>query len=187
MATAAETTQTAAEVSAQQDAPLVFTGPKKNFVTGVSFTAAGLMAFSMGLTHTFFVEATAWTFLIWGVLFIYSDLLQMNETYTLTDETLTISNAFRFWGLTRVWPWADISRMDAVVKRNDPKAEDVKIQVYYTPADQPGVFNRADMAYNPDLVGAILERANLKPQKDNVFTDVNAIPQDNPGTYQWMA
>lgn len=182
MATAAEATQTET-----QDAPLVFTGPKKNFVTGVAFTATGLMAFSMGLTHTFFVEATAWTFLIWGLLFVYSDLLQMNETYTLTEESLTISNPARFWGLKRVWSWADIKRVDAVIKRNDPVAEDVKVHVYYTPADQPGVFNRADVAYNPELLQAILDHAGLKAAKGSSFSDLNSIPQEQPGTYQWTA
>lgn len=164
---------------------LVFNGPKKNLVIGVAMTAAGLMAFSMGMTDTFFIEAMAWTFLIWGVLMVYSNLLEMNETYTLTDENLTVTNPLRFWGAKRIWAWKYVSRVDAIIKRNDPTAEDVKIHVFYTPPQQPGVFNRAGVAFNPALIKAIVSRASLKVEKGSAFANLDVIPQDNPGMYSW--
>jgi len=164
---------------------LVFHGPKKNLVTGVAMTAAGLMAFSMGMTDTFFIEAMAWTFLIWGVLMAYSNLLEMNETYTLTDGSLTITNPLRFWGAKRTWLWKYVSRVDAIIKRNDPTAEDVKIHVFYTPPQQPGVFHRADVAFNPELIKAIVSRASLKIEKGSAFANLDVIPQNSPGVYSW--
>ena len=179
------TATTQSPVDSTSQSPLVFSGPKKNLVTGVGMAAAGLMAFSMGMTETFFIEAMAWTFLIFGGLIIYSNLLERSETYTLTDEGLTISNPMRFWGSKRVWEWKHINRMDLVVKRNDPVAEDVKAFVFYTPPTQPGVLNRVDLAFNPGLLKAIASRANLKPEKGSAFAALDVIPQDNPGTYSW--
>ena len=183
MATATDATQS--PVNSTGAYALVFVGPKKNLVIGVAMTAAGLMAFSMGMTETFFIEAMAWTFLIWGVLMLYSNLLEMNETYTLTDESLTVTNPLRFWGMKRAWSWANIRRMDTVIKRNDPIAEDVKVHVFYTPADQPGVLNRVDMAFEPELIKAIVSRAKIKVEKGSPFADISVIPQDSPGTYIW--
>ncbi|MBP7960477.1 MAG: hypothetical protein KBG20_21550 [Caldilineaceae bacterium] len=162
-----------------------FSGPKKNLVTGVAMTAAGLMAFNMGMTETFFIEAMAWTFLIWGVLMVYSNLLEMNETYTLTDEALTVTNPMRFWGAKRTWQWKHINRMDLTIKRNDPSADDVKVFVFYTPPTQPGVLNRVDLAYNAELLKALTSRANLKAEKGSAFANLDVIPQDSPGVYSW--
>ena len=181
MATA--TTQPSSDSISPAD--LTFSGPKKNLVTGVAMTAAGLMAFNMGMTETFFVDATAWTFLIWGVLMVYSNLLEMNETYTLTDKELIVTNPLRFWGSKRVWQWKHINRMDLTVKRNDPIADDVKVFVFYTPPTQPGVLNRIDLAFNADLLKGIASRANLKAEKGSAFASLDTIPQDSPGTYSW--
>ncbi len=183
MATATDATQS--PVESTSPSALVFSGPKKNLVTGVAMAAAGLMAFSMGMTETFFIEAMAWTFLIWGALMIYSNMLEMNETYTLTDESLTISNPFRFWGGKRVWAWKHVSRVDALIKRNDPTAEDVKVHVFYTPPAQPGVLNRVDVAFNAELIKAIVSRAKIKAEKGSPFVNLDVIPQDKPGTYSW--
>jgi hypothetical protein len=181
MATA--TTQSPAEST--NSSALVFSGPKKNLVTGVAMAAAGLMAFNMGMTETFFIEAMAWTFLIWGALMIYSNLLEMNETYTLTDEALTVTNPIRFWGPKRTWLWKHINRMDLTIKRNDPTADDVKVFLFYTPPTQPGVLNRVDLAFNPELLKALASHAGLKAEKGSAFASLDAIPQDNPGTYTW--
>ncbi len=180
---AAATTQSPAESTSPS--ALVFSGPKKNLVTGVAMGAAGLMAFNMGMTDTFFIEAMAWTFLIWGVLMIYSNLLEMNETYTLTDEALTVTNPMRFWGAKRTWEWKHINRMDLTVKRNDPSADDVEVFVFYTPPTQPGVLSRVDLAFNTDLLKGIASRAKLKPEKGSAFASLDEIPQDSPGTYTW--
>ena len=45
---------------------IVFQGSAKNMAVAVAMFATGGLAFSMDLTHTFFANATAWTFVIWA-------------------------------------------------------------------------------------------------------------------------
>ena len=71
---------------------MIYTGSSNNLVPGVALLFGGILAFSMGMTDVFFAEATAWTFAIWGVLMIYSGLLEINETYEVTDDALIVRN-----------------------------------------------------------------------------------------------
>lgn len=180
-------TVTASEIDAiHLDAsgdPIVFPGPRKNFLAAVALTAAGGLAFSMGLTITFFAEATAWVFLSWGILLFYSNLLEMNETYIIDAQGLTIFNPFRLWRVKQVWPWAAVNRVDAVVRRVDPNLEGVQMQVYCASQDplDPGATLRSDTAYRPELAALIVEKAGLK----GGLEDFAAVPDVHPATYTW--
>ena len=54
---------------------IVFYGQRRNMAMGVAMLGGGAAAFVAGLTSTFFAEAIAWTFVLWGVFFLYGDLL----------------------------------------------------------------------------------------------------------------
>jgi hypothetical protein len=162
---------------------LVFEGTQRNLVVGLAMLATGALAFSMDLTHTFFAEAMAWTFVLWGVLFLYGNLLDIYQTYEVTDEALIIKNPLRPWGATKVWDWAHLHRMDVVVKRAEAELDDAVMQIYYTPEGEI-VIEREDRAYNPELARLIIERAGLKPTAPENPKDLVQLP---PGkrTYFW--
>lgn len=162
---------------------IVFRGSPRNMIVGITLLLAGAAAFVMGMTDVFFAEAMAWTFVIWGVLFLFGDLSDYTSTWTLTPEALEIRSALRFWQRNKVWDWANINRFDLIVKRNEPKAEDIEMQVYFTP---PGdsVLEREDRIYSPQLARLILERSGLKPTHANNPVNLEAIPAVK-GQYVW--
>ena len=146
------------------------------------FATAGL-AFSMDLTHTYFAEATAWTFVIWGALLLYGALIDVYQSYTVTDEALIIQNPVRFLQATKVWDWANVQRMDVVVKRADAEYQDAIIQVHYQEAGEL-VIEREDRVYDPELARLIIERAGLSPSGDTL-EDLTHLPQQR-ATYSWQ-
>ena len=184
MADTATTTTTPAAEVAPAKSPLIFSGTSKNLVPGAAFLFAGLMAFSMGMTDVFFAEAIAWTFAIWGALFIFSDLRDINETYEVTDDALIIRNVLRIWAPRKTWDWGHITRLDVVVKRPDAREQDVIMQIYYTPEGEIAM-EREDRAYNPVLAAIVTERAGLKPADKNTPKDVTRIPRNNKTTFTW--
>jgi hypothetical protein len=162
---------------------LVFTGTQRNLATGFAMLAAAGLAFSMNLTDVFFAEATAWTFVLWGALFIYIGLMDIYQTYEVTDEGLVIRNPMRPWAATKLYDWGHLHRLDIVVKRVDADYEDAEIQAYYTPEGEIAI-EREDRAYDPELARLIIERADLKPTDPNNPKDLTKLPKGKT-TYIW--
>ncbi|MEZ4618451.1 MAG: hypothetical protein R2867_23455 [Caldilineaceae bacterium] len=162
---------------------IVFQGRAKNLAVAVAMFAAAALAFSMNLTHTFFAEATAWTFVIWGALLLFGGLIDIYQAYEVTDEALIVRNPVRFLQATKVWKWQNIQRMDVVVKRADAEYQDALLQIHY---QEPGeiVIEREDRAYDPELARLIIEHANLSPANDNKLTDLTTLPQIKT-SYTW--
>jgi hypothetical protein len=178
-----ETTATTATTGAPAEQKLVFTGTQRNLALGVAMFAAAVLAFSMKLTDVFFAEATAWTFAIWGALFIYIGLMDIYQTYEVTDEGLVIRNPMRPWAATKLFDWAHLHRLDIVVKRVDAAYEDAEIQVYYTPEGEIAI-EREDRAYDPELARLIIDRANLLPTNPDNPTDLTKLPKGK-ATHIW--
>lgn len=165
------------------DNKIVFQGTSTNMVVGIAFLATGALAFTMDLTHVFFANAMAWVFVLWGGLFLYGKLMDLYETYTVTDETLIIKNPLRFMETLRVWDWAHIHRVDVVVKRTEAMPEDLLIQIYYT-AEGEIVIEREDRVYDAELARLVIERAGLKPTSPNNPKDLTHLPQVKT-VYTW--
>jgi hypothetical protein len=153
-------------------------------VPGAALLFAGILAFSMGMTDVFFAEATAWTFAIWGALLIYSGLVDINETYEVTDDALIVRNAMRPWAPKKTFDWARVTRLDVVVKRAEGRDDDVMMHVYYQPEGELA-NERRDRIYNPALAAAIVERASLNPADKNTPKDVTRIPRKEKATFTW--
>ena len=185
MAELADVTHESAPAAAPAPAApnaVIFRGMPRNMVVGTTLLLAGALAFLMGMTDVFFARAMAWVFVIWGALFLLNDLRDWARSWAVSDEGLRIGLHTPFWQPRRVWNWDNINRMDLIVKRNDPKPQDMVMQVYCTP---PGdsVLLREDKIYVPMLAELIAQRAKLKP------THANNPPFDTlptaKGTYVW--
>lgn len=163
----------------------VFRTKPKSMVSALALLVAGVLTFSMGITHYFFVEAMAWIFTLWGALLMYNHLSDFFTRYEVTDQALVIYTPVILWRIKRVWDWKHINRMDLVVDRIEAEPEDVEMQVYYT-AEGSTVLHREDIAYNPVLAKIIAERAGLKAKRGQTMTTFEQIPQDNKATYQWQ-
>lgn len=164
--------------------PMIYTGSSNNLVPGAALLFGGIMAFSMHMTDVFFAEATAWTFAIWGALLIYSGLIDINETYEVTDDALIVRNVMRPWAPRKTFDWGRVTRLDVVVKRAEARDDDVVMQVYYQPAGE--IANeRRDRIYNPALAAAVVERAVLNPADKDTPKDVTRIPRSNKATFTW--
>jgi len=187
MSSEAVTSQTTYESPAHEvDGALHFSGFRRNVVAAVGLIVGGGMAFTMNLTNTFFAEATAWSFLAWGVLLLFTNLLEMFEHFIVRDDALVIRNPFRLWARQKVWDWSKIERMDIWVRRFDPTYENVYLQVYYNAGDEldPGTLQREDTRYRSELATLIIERAGLKPAAGNP-TDLTDLPRQQPARYKW--
>jgi hypothetical protein len=186
MADVVTTTTTTAPVeeAAPARAPIVYTGSSNNLVPGAALLFAGILAFSMGMTDVFFAEAMAWTFAIWGVLLIYSGLLDINETYEITDDALIIRNVMRPWAPRKTFPWDRVNRLDVVVKRAEAREDDLVMQVYYNPEGELA-NERRDRTYDPALAELIVEYAGLRPADKDTPKDVARVPRKNKATYTW--
>jgi hypothetical protein len=161
----------------------IFYGKPQNVAVAMAMFATAALAFSMDLTHTYFAEATAWTFVIWGALLLYGKLIDIYQSYEVTDEALIVRNPVRFLQATKVWKWQNVQRMDVVVKRADAEYQDAIIQIHY---QEPGeiVIEREDRVYDPELARLIVERAGLAPAADNKLGDLTKLPQAK-ATYSW--
>ena len=138
----------------------------------------------MNMTDVFFAEAIAWTFVIWGALLIYVGLLELNETYEVTDDALIIRNPMRPWAPKKTFDWARVNRLDVVVKRAEGEDDDLKMQVYYQPEGELA-NERRDRIYTPALAAAIIEHASLNPADKNTPKDVTRIPRNAKTTFTW--
>jgi hypothetical protein len=177
-------TQPVTEVTPQAPAPMIYTGTSNNLMPGAALLFAGVLAFPMGMTDVFFAEATAWTFAIWGLLLIYVGLLEINETYEVTDDALIVRNVMRPWAPRKTFDWPRVTRLDVVVKRAEARDNDVEMQVYYQPEGELA-NERRDRVYNASLAAAIVERAYLNPADRNTPNDVTRIPRGEKTTYTW--
>ena len=168
----------------QSDQQYVFRGTPRNMVPGIALLFAGILAFTMGMTDVFFAEAIAWVFTIWGALLIYSALLDVYNTYIVTDQALLIKNPLRFWEANKTWHWGNINRMDIVVQRPDARPDvDVMLQVYFTPTGEL-TLEREDRPYDPRLAEIIIERAVLKPAGKDVPRNLHDLPKQK-AVYTW--
>jgi hypothetical protein len=163
---------------------LVFGGETRNMAMGVAMLAAGAGAFVLGLTHTFFAQAMAITFVCWGLLFLYNDLLMSTRRFTVTDAGLKIDVPMRFWSRGRLWEWKDINRLDIVTYQRDIDPQNSTIQVHH---QYPGEISldREDRNYDPALARLIIERAGLKPDKSNTGVNLSDLPTGKNATYTW--
>ncbi len=136
---------------------------------------AGLGAYITGLTHSFFAQSIATTFILWGMLLLYNDLLLSTRRFTITDEGLQIGVPMRLWSRSRLWEWKDISRLDVVTYRRDIDVENSTIQIHH---QYPGEISldREDRAFDPELAQLVIERAQLKPTKDTAGVDLANLP-----------
>lgn len=169
------------------EAAPIFRARKKSIVAAAATTIAGLMPFMMGMTEqAFFVEAMAWTFLIWGLLLIYNHLIDYTTTYEVTEEALILKAPFLPWRMKRVWPWAQINKLELVVGRTEARAEDVEMRIYHKKPDSLVIY-REDVYYLlPDFAQEITQRAGLKAQKGQAMQNFDSIPQDGKETYVWQ-
>ena len=67
---------------------VTFRGRPKSMVSASALLIAGILTFTMGIDRLFFVEAMAWTFLIWGALLLYGHIIDIGTVYEVSDEGL---------------------------------------------------------------------------------------------------
>ena len=174
MAEVAETTNVSAQPAPAKDV-IVFGGETRNMAMGVAMLGAGGAAFISGLTHTFFAEAIAWTFIAWGIFFLYGDLLLSTRRFIVGDAGLEIKIPFRFWTRDKQWAWADINRMDIKIDRRNTRAGDCELHIHHR---FPGeiALDREDRNFDPELAMLIIERARLKPDGEAAGIDLSNPP-----------
>ena len=173
-------------IEAQANATgLIFKGKSKSMSAAVAVMVAAALTFSMGMTNVFFVEAMAWTFIMWGGLLFYGHLIDMSTTYEVTDDALIVRSPLRFWSLGRSMGWAFIKRMNVVVNRAEATDEDAGLQVIFIPEGSTQMV-REDMPYNSQLAQEIATRAGLKAAKGSGMTKFDVIPQESKGQYTWQ-
>lgn len=161
-----------------------YSGSSNNLVPGGALLFGGILAFSMGMTDVFFAEAIAWVFAVWGALLIYSGLLQINETYIVTDDALVIRNVMRPWALQKTFDWGRVNRFDVVVKRAEAQDQDIEMRVYYQPEGELA-NERRDRTYDASLAALIVQHAGLNPADKATPRDVTVIPRNEKTTYTW--
>ena len=132
-----------------------------------------------GLWH-----GAAWTFVLWGIFFLYGDLLLATRRLELTDDAMKIVIPLRPWGRSRTWAWKDISRMNVLVHRRDLDQESAIIQIYH---QYPGeiALEREDTNYDPGLAQLIMERAHLKPDGQEQVVDLANLPLGQEMLFGW--
>ena len=163
---------------------LIFRGRPKSMVSAVAMLIAGILTFTMGINRLFFVEAIAYTFLIWGALLLYGHVIELATVYEVSEEGLELRSPLRFWAVARRWDWGHITHLDLIVGRLEATENDVEMQVHYTPEGSTVLF-REDLPYLPELAEEIASRAGLKPEGRQAMQTFSSIPQDDKGTYTW--
>ena len=187
MAEAVETMGTEMSVAvepAAQDDVIVFGGEKRNMAMGIAMFGAGAAAFISGLTDTFFAEAIAWTFMLWGIFFLYGDLLLTTRRFEVREDGLTLKIPFRLWSRQKEWAWQDINRMDIVMQRRDLKADTASLQIYHQYPKEI-TLEREDRDFDPELARIIIARAKLKPDGAAAAIDLNDLPLEQALVFTW--
>lgn len=183
MAEAAEATIVSAQELPTAEQPVAFRGSPHSLVPAIAVFLAGALAFSMGMTDVFFARAFAWTFVVWGLLLVYANLLDVVETYTLRSDALVIKNVLRPWGMTKVWDWEHILRVDVVVAKREARLQDAALQIYYTGAGEV-TLERSNRVYDPELARLVIDRAGLKPADGSNPQDLTKLPAGK-AVYTW--
>ncbi len=163
---------------------LKFKGRPKSMVSAAALLIAGTLTFTMGIDRLFFVEAIAWTFLIWGALLLYGHVIDLGTVYEVSDDGLVINSPLRFWALNRKWDWGHITRLDVIVRRTEASEGDADLHVHYTPEDSTVLF-REDLPYISGLAEEIANRAGLSPARGQAMQSFDSLPQDEKGAYTW--
>ncbi len=163
---------------------LVFRGRPKSMVSAAALLIAGILTFSMGINRLFFVEAIAWTFLIWGALLMYGHMIDIGTVFEVSADAFELRSPLRFWAMSRRWDWGHITRVDLIVSRLEAAEVDVVMQVHYTPEGST-VLYREDLPYIPALAEEIAARAGLTPERQQAMQTFDSIPQEEKGTYTW--
>lgn len=164
---------------------LIFRGKPKSMVSAAALLIAGVLTFTMGINHIFFVEAIAWTFLIWGALLLYGHLIDLGTVYEVSEQGLEIRSPLRFWALSRRWDWGHITRLELIVGRMEATENDVVMHVHYTPEGSTVLF-REDLPFLPQLAEKIASRAGLTPERRQAMQSFSSIPQEEKGTFTWQ-
>jgi len=164
--------------------PLVFRGRPKSMVSAAALLIAGILTFSMGINRLFFVEAIAYTFLIWGALLMYGHMIDIGTVFEVTDDAFELRSPLRFWAMSRKWDWNHITRIDLIVSRMEATEGDVELRVHYTPEESTKLY-REDLPYIPALAEEIAARAGLSPERQQAMQSFDSIPQEEKGTYTW--
>jgi len=174
---------TTTETSVPSSNAVVFHGSPRNMAVGFAMIFAGALAFVMGMTNVFFAEALAWTFVIWGALFLLFDLVDYLETWTVSDEGLEIKSPMRFWASAISWKWENINRLEVKVKRNDPDAKDLWMTVSH---QLPGeiVLEREERIFSPQLANLIVQHTGIKPAHAEPETNFETL-KVGKGLYTW--
>ncbi|MCB0065659.1 MAG: hypothetical protein H6640_04800 [Caldilineaceae bacterium] len=183
MAEVVESTNVPATSAPASDV-IVFGGETRNMAMGIAMLGGGIAAFVAGLTHTFFAEAMAWTFIAWGAFFLYGDLLLATRRFIISDEGLEIKIPFRFWTRDKKWAWKDVNRMDVKIDRRNTRATDSELQVHH---QFPGeiALDREDRNFDPELAMLIIERAGLKPDGAAAGVDLANLPLGKSTILTW--
>ena len=164
--------------------PLFFRGRPKSMVSAAALLIAGILTFSMGINRLFFVEAIAYTFLIWGALLMYGHMIDIGTVFEVTDDAFELRSPLRFWAMSRKWDWNHITRIDLIVSRMEATEGDVELRVHYTPEESTKLY-REDLPYIPALAEEIAARAGLSPERQQAMQSFDSIPQEEKGTYTW--
>ena len=172
------------EVGKASTDKLIFRGSQRNLVIPITLLLAGLMAFAMGMTRTYYGGATAWTFVIWGALFLFSNLLDVYQEYEVTDEGIAIRNPIRIWAPDKFWSWNEIYRLDVLVRGRDTRLEDADMHIYHELTGEI-VKEREDCNLDAKLAQIIIERANLQPVNDANPETIDKLPLSKKVTYHW--
>jgi len=175
----------AAVIPTGESKTLQFGGTPRNLVPGMAMALASVAAFMMNLTHVFFAEAIAWTFLIWGALLVLSGLLEIYRTFEVTDRGLVMRNKIWFWSRGKVWDWAEISRMEIAVGHKARGPQDAMLRIYHT-AKGELALEREDRAFDPELAEAIIDRAGLKPAAKDNPKNLAQLSVERAGLYAWQ-
>lgn len=165
-------------------APILFHGVQKNPTVAIALLVAGVMSFSMGMTKTFFAEATAWTFIVWGLLLLFSNMLDNYQRYELNNDGIYIYNPIRFWYRNKRWSWSDIYRLDVLVGRRDTRLEHADMHIYH---EIPGemIKDREDRKLDPTMAQIVIERAGLQPAGEETPTQIADVPLSRRNIFHW--
>lgn len=174
----------AGNASAAGQNSLVFRGSQRNLVIPLALLLAGIMAFAMGMTRTYYGAATAWTFVIWGLLFLFSNLLDIYQEYEVSDEGIAIRNPVRIWTPDKFWKWGEIYRMDVLVRNRDTRLDDANMHIYHELSGEI-IKEREDRSLDPKLAQIIIERAKLQPVGDANPASIEKLPLNNKATFHW--
>lgn len=162
---------------------ITFNPPTPSPAMGLALTFASLVVFVMGM-DTFYQIATAWTFLAWGLLFMFVAILKIYQRYEAREDGLSIKNPVRFWSFNKFWEWSDISRIDVLTGRRDNNLDEMDLHIYREVAGEL-VKEREDVKFNPDMAQVIIERAGLKPVEDSNPVNLELIPRAQNAKYHW--